>query len=41
MDLIELRSDTRTVPNKEMRETIVSSLYGDWTYNEDETVKEL
>lgn len=24
-----------------MRETILTSSYGDWTYNEDDTVKEL
>jgi threonine aldolase len=35
MDWIELRSDTRTVPTLEMRKAILTSTYGDWTYNED------
>lgn len=39
MDHIELRSDTMTVLTPEMRASILTSNYGDWTYGEDETVK--
>jgi threonine aldolase len=39
MDHIELRSDTMTVLTPEMRASILTSSYGDWTYGEDETVK--
>lgn len=41
MDLIELRTDSRIVPAKQIMEAIITSSYGDWSYNEDETVKEL
>jgi hypothetical protein len=35
MEFIELRSDTMTELTKEMRQSIVTSPYGDWTYGED------
>lgn len=33
MDIIELRSDTRTVPTQEMRDSFLKAEFGDWTYN--------
>ena len=41
MKTIELRSDTMTTLTPEMRESILTSPYGDWNYNEDPTVLKL
>lgn len=35
MDFIELRTDSRTVLTQEMRDSFLTSQYGDWTYGED------
>jgi threonine aldolase len=39
MEYIELRSDTVTLLTQEMRESMLTSPYGDWNYGEDPTVK--
>ena len=41
MDLIDLRSDTVTLPSEEMREVIASANVGDDVYGEDPTVNKL
>ncbi|MFL0247804.1 low-specificity L-threonine aldolase [Candidatus Clostridium stratigraminis] len=41
MEFIDLRSDTVTVPTKEMREAMYNAVVGDDVYEDDPTVKEL
>lgn len=41
MNFIDLRSDTVTVPTKEMRDAMYNALVGDDVYEDDPTVKEL